>query len=424
MGPKRQWHKPAQEMAINAVNLSLFLLEQLMTLGWTRKASHWIAIWILALTSQAAWAESIAWTEDAKLQDGRAVTVQIEGNSTTLPYYLSYQKSNVNQFKLAFRHPDTQQTIVWQGARYFSPVLLDVVDGVPYLVVYGRPTQDTRDTYGCPELPYVFLRHGADGWHPVTVEQAPATLRTANLAAHDVPSDAAGRHFSVDEVSQRVTDTEHQTAGLLQKAIPRAIAHWHAKNRRGALNDRLVGDCRPPRALLSPLVLPAPTAVAPELLESVDFVPETAYGLDDWRQRSTDTRRADACKPMFLSKELDPYNLDLRFTHDKTGTKRVPYARQGAWEPGLTLLCDANLWFITTQQDPQKLTITQTTHSGDSVFRVAFSGPAHEADLVGTLLWPTLHSDSAYLYFEWALGRAEGSQWLVKRILKMRVPLK
>lgn len=395
-----------------------------MTLGWTHKAAHWIAILVLALASHAVCAQSIAWTEDAQLHDRRVATVHIEGSATTLPYYLSYQKSSITQFKLAFRHPDTQQTIVWQGARYFSPVLLDVVDGVPYLVVYGRPTQDTRAAYGCPELPYIFLRHGADGWQPVAAQQAPATLSSANLYTHGVAFDMAGRHLTVDEVSQSVVAAEHQTAGLLQKAVPRTLADWHALNRRSALSDRLVGDCRPPRALLSPLVLPPPTPVAPELLESVDFVPESAYGLDDWSQRSIDTRRADACKPLFQATEVDPYNLDLRFTHDKTGTKRVPYTHQGSWEPGLTLLCDANIWFITTQEKPQKFTVTQTTPSGESVFRVTFSGPANTANLVGTLLWPTLRSDSTHLHFEWALGRSEGSQWLVKRVLKMRVPLK
>ncbi len=394
-----------------------------MTLGWTRHAAQWIAMLALTVGSHGVLAETIAWTQDTRLHDGRTVTVSMEGNSTTLPYYLAYQKSPNNQFKLSFRHPDTQQPIVWQGARYFTPVLLDVVDGTPYLVVYGRPTQDTSDAYGCPELPYVFLRHSADGWESIAAEQAPAALTAANLAAYEAPSDTAGRHLSIDDASQRVAATELQSSGLLQKAIPRTLADWHAKNRRTALNDRLVGDCRPPRTPQPPLVLPPPKHSVTELLESVDYVPETAYTLDDWRLRTVDTHRADACKTMFQSVEPDPYNRDLRFTLDKTGSKRVPYTRQGEWEPGLQLLCDARLWFITNQDDPNKLTITQTTQSGDPVFRVAFAEPASAPEMAGSLLWPTLRADAGYLYFEWAIGRTEGTQWLVKRVLKMRVPL-
>ncbi len=394
-----------------------------MAFGWTARGTQWIAILVLMVASRGGWAETIAWTEDARLHDGRTVAVSIEGNSTTLPYYLSYQKSNVNQFKLTFRDPDTQKTIVWQGARYFSPVLLDIVSGVPYLVVYGRPTQDTSDTYGCPELPYIVLRHDTEGWQAVPMEQAPATLITANLATHEMPTDAAGRHLSVDDVAQRVAAAQHQTSGLVQKTIPRTLTDWHALNRRSALTDRLVGDCRPPRTPLEPLVLPAPTQSMTTLLETVDYVPETAYTKEGWKQLTIDTQRIEACKPMFKAVEVDPYNLDMRFTNDTTGTKRVPYTRQGAWAPDLQLLCDAHLWFITAQGDPKKFTITQTTQSGDTVFRVTFTAPASEPDMVGTLLWPTLHAGSGYLYFDWALAHAQDTQWLVKRILKMRLPL-
>jgi hypothetical protein len=82
------------------------------------------------------------------------------------------------------------------------------------------------------------------------------------------------------------------------------------------------------------------------------------------------------------------------------------------------------VWFITTHKNPQKITVSQYTQSGVPVFRIAFAGPANESDMVGTLLWPTLRADADHLYFDWALGRAEGAQWLLKRVLKMRVPLK
>jgi hypothetical protein len=398
-------------------------LEQSMTFGWMQHGPRWIATLALALLSHGVLAETIAWTQDARLHDGRSVTVSIEGSSTKLPYYLAYQRSPINQFKMVFRHPDTQQPIVWQGARYFSPVLLDVVNGTPYLVVYGRPTQETLEAYGCPELPYIFLRHGPGGWEPIAANQAPAELTAANLSTHEAPSDTAGRHLTSDEVSQQIVATEQQTSGLLQKAIPRILADWHAKNRRMSLNDRLVGDCRPPRTLQPPLVLPPPKHSATELLETVEFVPDASHTLDDWRQKTTDTRRTDACISMFQAVEPDPYNQDMRFTLDPTGKKRVPYTRQGEWEPGLRLMCGAHLWFITTQNDPNTLTITQTTQGGDPVFRVSFPEPASDADMVGTLLWPTLRADAGYVYFDWAFGHADGNQWLVKRILKLRVPL-
>lgn len=98
------------------------------------------------------------------LHDGRKIKLErevgytfqfISGDEASMVLFGSWP----DKFWLKFKHPDTQETVKWQGEQYFNPVLLDVVDGVPYLVVMGSPSKDNENIYGCPELPYIYLKY-------------------------------------------------------------------------------------------------------------------------------------------------------------------------------------------------------------------------------------------------------------------------
>lgn len=394
-----------------------------MFLAGIRHCVRWGCVIAFTLSSHAWAQESAAWTEDAVLRDGRNLTVRIEGNNITQPFYLGYQKSKFNQFKLTFQHPDTRDTITWQGARYFTPVLLDFVDGTPYLVVYGRPTHATSGAYGCPELPYIYLRYGPTDWEPVALEKAPAELAQANLSVHGMDVDTAGQHLSGKAVAQKIQLDAQQSAGQMQPKIPRSVGEWHTDKKGSALNDRLVGDCRPPpHAALPALALPPPTEGNISLMESSDYVPEKEYSPNDWNQLVTDPRRTAACKNLFQRVDAENYQQDLRFSQDSTASKRVPYSRAGVFEAGVQLLCDDHVWFIQSLGTPHKITVTQFTRTGDWVFSTTFFRPHDEGEWVGTMRLPSLRSEGDYLYFDWLLSRNTGAQTLLKRSLSLRVP--
>jgi len=392
-----------------------------MMFGWLRGIAYFVPVLLLAVSPHVWGQEAVDWTADALLQDGRTIPLRFQGNSTAQPYYLSRNKSKLSQFKVEFKHPDTQKAIVWQGARYFNPVLIDFFGGTPYLVAYGRPTHDTTKLYGCPELPYVFLRHGEDGWQPIPVEQAPTELTRSNVSVYDMSSEAAGRHFSAKDIAQKIQLNVRQSSGQVQEKIPRTIADWSTDQKRNALHDRLVGDCRPPRPQQLALVMPLPTQGAAELIESVDYVPEKAYDADDWKALSPDPRPMGDCKKLFKVLDLDNYTQDLRFVNDKTQTKRVPYSRNGAFESGILQLCDDSAWFINLQEVPNKIVVTRFTSSGDLVLRAAFARPSDLPGFTGSMRPLSLHSEVGYLHFDWVYSRQIDNQWFVKRVLKMRV---
>lgn len=391
--------------------------------AWLRHRAAWLVWAALSLPTHALAQETVDWTEDALLRNGRSLAVRVQGNSAPQPFYLAHLKSKLSQFRLTFQHPDTGETIVWQGARYFDPLLIDFVDGVPYLVAYGRPTLSTVAQYGCPELPYVYLRHGASGWQPVPAEQAPAALVLANLSTYDMPADAAGRHFSAAEVAAKLEHQSRESLGLVQKNIPRTLAQWHTGEKRSAIVDRLVGDCRAPRPPMAAIVLPPPMEGNTSVMESSDYVPEKAYDADDWNALMTDPQRAAACKSVFQRVELENYHQDLHFSRDPKARKRVPYARNGVLDPGVQVLCDERVWFIREVPDSNQLTITQTTRTGELVFHTTFVRPRDEPGLSGGIRMPSLRSEGDYLYFDWMLSRTAGTQRLLKRSLNLRVPV-
>ena len=390
---------------------------------WIHRTARWLWVLIFAVSTPAFANDTVNWTEDAVLHDGRTLALRVQGHNASPSFYNAYQNSTLNQFTLTFAHPDTQETIVWQGAPYFSPVLIDVLGGVPYLVLYGRPTHDTAGQYGCPELPYIYLRYAASAWQAVPVDQAPAELVQANLSIHGMPTNAAGRHFSRDDIAQNIQASERQSSGLLQAKIPRTVAEWKTDQKRSALYDRMVGDCRPPHPTQQPIALPAATNSVLGVLEINDYVPEKEYDAPEWNALVTDPQRAAACKNVLRRVELANFTQDLRFTQDTTASKRVPYARDGVLDAGVQMLSDDHVWFITAPDAANTLTVTQYTPTGDLVFRTALVPPRDEPGLTGALRLPSLRYEGGYLYIDWLHYRNAGKQWLVKRVLNLRAPV-
>ena len=146
-----------------------------------------------------------------------------------------------DKFRLEFKHPDTKETIKWQGKRDFKPVLLGVVDGIPFLVLHGEGRKKTEAIYGCPELPYTYLKYvsGFLGkWLPVPVERAPKVLREANMSP-DYPdfgyideqyeamttAKRGGRPSGhvFDEVQKQILNEERRSTGFFSIRFPGLI---------------------------------------------------------------------------------------------------------------------------------------------------------------------------------------------------------
>jgi hypothetical protein len=411
---------------------------------------HWRTVLLLLLwslcTSAMAFSTRIErWSEDALLSDGRVVKVErkvgytfqfMAGDESSMHLFASWP----DKFWIKFKHPDTQETITWQGEQYYNPVLLDFVNGVPYLVVYGRGSKKTEDIYGCPELPYTYLKYepGFVGkWSPVPVLMAPQVLRKANLSPDypdfgnlDAQGEAivtkrrGGRHrrdMSPTDIQSRMSRAEHHSSSFFQRLIPRTYDEWNYISKNHHLNERKRGDCRPPRKLLPQLMLPAASQSSPEILKAVTYTPDRIALSDEWSNMAFDQKREGECKKIFRPTDLNDYTKGQRFINDSTGSKPAPYSRTTQFNMGVRVLCDDYVWFITHQEERGKIVISKFTLTGDLVYRISFRNPDHVEGFIGYIRVPSLRTRDGYLYFDWLDFRDINSESHIKRWLEMRI---
>jgi len=335
--------------------------------------------------------------EDVPLHDGRHIEVERTVQSKTefrifnpvIGIAPRFESTGPNTFHLKFKNPDTQETITWQGELYYIPVLLDIVDGVPYLVVLGRVNKETEAIYGCSELPYSYLKYesGFFGkWVPVPVEKAPDVLRVANLPK---PSGNDG--------------------GFFQKEIPRTYEEWHYEFKNNHRNERKQGDCRPPLQPLPDVPLPKPVDVELETVESTVYIVKSADEGRKYRWERKGTLIRANCFTLFRPPKPENLMLGERFVKDPTGSKRLPYSGPpplplGMLETRTERYCDDKfVWFVAGHEELGKTIITKYTISGDFIYNTRISNPKNTDGrrFPGKMVLDSLTTENNYFYFYW-----------------------
>jgi hypothetical protein len=324
------------------------------------------------------------------------------------PFTFYLQKSNFDQQRIEFRHPDTQEHIVWQGERYFLPVLIDIVERTPYVVVYGRPDKKTEEIYGCPELPYIYLQYTDNSWRPVPVERAPRELLNANLSVYDIRSND-GRHLSREDVGRDVKFFERQSDGQVQTKIPRTYDEWHTKYKNSARNERRFGDCRLPPQPLPDIPLPKPTDADLEMVESYDYVVATSDEYYKSLSEKTGHITRDKCSMLFKAADRENVMLGELFVNDPTGLKKLPYTGPIPFPSGRMLekraerYCnDKFVWFVAEHEEVGKTVITKYNLSGDFLYNVRINNPnTADNNLARQMVLDSMTTNDGYVQFFW-----------------------
>jgi hypothetical protein len=340
---------------------------------------------LLAIPLRAFALDVVNWTEDALLHDGRIIKVALRATNTIdvvspWPLVLRFESSGFDRFGIAFRHPDTQVQITWQGERRFSPLLVDVLGGIPYLVVFGRPDKSTASIYGCPELPYIYLKFVSNNWIPIPVEDAPHMLAKANLHTNPIGIETDGRHFTTDDIARETQHAQLASNGQRQVAIPRGYDDWHTKYKDSARNDRQFGDCRPPSAPPSGAPLPKPTMVGLEVIQSVDVQNPTEHNRALWADRRY--LKSRDCEKLFVMADKENRLLGQRFVDDSTGKKLLPYSGPAPIKSGRLFeqravrYCDDRyVWFVAGYEELGKTVIAKYSTAGDFIYNVGIANP-------------------------------------------------
>ena len=393
-----------------------------MTAG--NKAPSYRVLWLLPMFLLAACGRSEQWVDEALLHDGRTIEVQ----RTVIFNFGSGDLSQAlkrwpNQFALDAVNPRTGKRVRWSGEQNIHPILLDFVDGVPYLVVTSSAIYRHGALYGCPEVPYAFLKYDdrAARWVPVARSDAPKVLKQANLSRSYSTSwaEAGRKRQSREDIALVNRGAGRSSSGFFSAAIPESFQAWTYRGKERFANTRYHDDCRPPLAepvdALGPRS-PAPpsTAVTLEILETKTYDPAWTVPGPEWSRLTWSQQRAKQCAALLGPADKHNPRLDTYKSFIKNPSRVTHNIRPR--------ICDADaLWVLDSAAEPGRVVLIKANAAGDVLYRISFEKPAGADAYSGAIAQSTFRAEGGYLYFDWWNASQSGRDWQVRSNVKARV---
>jgi hypothetical protein len=372
------------------------------------------------------------WIDEALSYNGQIIPV----DRTVEFVYGGGELSNAahrwpSKYSLKFKNPENGKTISWSGENHVNPILVDIVNGTPWLVVNANNLQSNIELYGCSETAFAFLKFdgNAKKWKPVPAKDAPIELQNANLSYDwEAYLMQDKRTQTSAEISEMHHSKEISTSYHFSKIIPRELAQWKYKSKKQLATSRVRNDCRPP--LDKPVDFIAsidasspPVSVNLEILETKNFEPEWIMkedrnaSISKWSQFSWDKDRVLECNN--YTRYVDQENAQLVswrvFKSDPTG--------QRMYSPQYLPLCDSDaIWFFKYNHIGGRISIIKTTTNGEILYHTSFIKPIYSGAYGGSILMPTFRAQEGFIYFDWCDSEQHGYDRHIKRTLKVRFP--
>lgn len=169
------------------------------------------------------------WKEEVVLHDGKVVVVERFFNLGGYPTIDSHNRSPLDQ-TITFTLPETNKRISWKTEyknnttepNSLGPLLLDVVDGIPYLATSPAGCI-AYNKWARPNPPYVLFKYVNDAWERIPLEEFPAVLIKANLMSKP-DSRGIKSYYTVEEVKYQMSgrNIPAYTKVILREAMPQS----------------------------------------------------------------------------------------------------------------------------------------------------------------------------------------------------------
>lgn len=365
-------------------------------------------------------AEEIHWLDEAVLHDGRTVDVRrVAAFTYKRNGAIAAVLANTPLYGFEVTHPETGWLIKWEGVSGFNPVLVDFVDGIPYLVTLESDVIADLKQYGCPELPYIFFRYdkSKEDWEHISGAIFPAVLNHANLIEdfYGGVNIDEGMRLTQAQVAHSNFDAE-RAGGYFTNTIPKDYNSWTYIRKNEFNKDHYHDGCRPsqraiptpPKAQKVNLVIDETNIFEPELIFENSNEPTSPWLPLVWNKE-----RYAICGTL-LRPEI-PQTLGWNYFINDTSGQKMMYSKGN-------LICDRDaVWDFDYVAERGRVVVAKYTPTGDLAYRISFAKPDEPDWYQGSLMQPTLKAENGFLFFEWWNLKNAGRDVHVKRSMKVKI---
>ena len=183
-----------------------------------------------------------SWGEEVQLHDGSKIIVA--RSASRGGRHEIGQKPPFEWQKLKFTMPVTGERVTWEdnysediGTASFLPMLLDVQQGIAYLVADPMGCL-SYNKWGRPNPPYVVFKYEGKEWKRIPLQELPAGIKTPNLIFSEPDATAESireRPVSakaIQEIIAGYRQPEYKT--ILREALPESqlCPDWNSQRYR------------------------------------------------------------------------------------------------------------------------------------------------------------------------------------------------
>lgn len=169
---------------------------------------------------------TMSWKEEVLLHDGQIIVAERFYNLGGYPAIESHNRSPLDE-TLTFTLPGSGKTIVWKTEfndspeqNSLGPLLLDVVDGTPYLATSPAGCI-AYNKWGRPNPPYVLFKYVNETWQRIPLEAFPPMLVHSNLMSRP-DARVLKPYYTLEQVNVQMQgrNIAPEARAILREAIP------------------------------------------------------------------------------------------------------------------------------------------------------------------------------------------------------------
>jgi hypothetical protein len=185
---------------------------------------------------------TMSWKEEVLLHDGQMIVLERFYNLGGYPAIESHNRSPLD-LTLTFTLPGSDKVVVWKTEfnnspelNSLGPLLLDVVDGTPYLATSPAGCI-AYNKWGRPNPPYVLFKYVNETWQRIPLETFPTILVRSNLMSRP-DSQVLKPYYTLEQVKEQMQgrNIEQEARSILREVVQESqlCPDWNSQRYRSS----------------------------------------------------------------------------------------------------------------------------------------------------------------------------------------------